>query len=80
MIISLCVFSATNFCNPALVVAEPSAKYTLVLRNFSISSMNMDLAQAGGPSRSCRSMDTALVRLLAVQEPEKEEDTSEILG
>jgi hypothetical protein len=50
MITSLCGYSAINLCSPAFVVAAPSAKYTLVHRNFSISIMNNDFAQAGGPT------------------------------
>ena len=46
MIISLCGLSAMNFCNPAFVVAAPSAKYTLDCMCFSISSMNKDFAHA----------------------------------
>jgi hypothetical protein len=36
-------------CIPALVVQAPSVKYTMVPRNFSISNINNDFAQAGWP-------------------------------
>jgi hypothetical protein len=38
-----------NFCSPAFVVAAPYVKYTSKFMPFSISNINNDLAQAGGP-------------------------------
>jgi hypothetical protein len=41
-----------NFCNPAFVVAAPYVKYTSKRIPFSISNINNDFAQAGGPTNS----------------------------